>query len=118
MTEEEDRHDKTQPPPQPNECSTERQTLKNRFSHLLIFNFISKAFKEKKTMNNEESRLENNPQPPSLNPTPDDPENATNLDTPVVRARMQFEQIKKALIGVEPEWLLPEVNPKANASQP
>lgn len=70
-------------------------------------------------MIDEEPRPEINPQQPSPNPTPNDPENATgNLDTPVVRARMQFEQIKEALIGVEPEWLIPRVDFRALASEP
>ena len=69
-------------------------------------------------MINDEPRRENEPQPPLQNSTPD-PENASeNLDTPADNARRQFEEIKEALIGVEPEWVLPEVNPKALESRP
>lgn len=70
-------------------------------------------------MIDEESRQEDNPQQPVSNSTANDPENASeNLDTPADNARRQFEEIKEALIGVEPEWLIPRVDFRALASEP
>lgn len=72
-------------------------------------------------MINEENRPEDTQQPLSSNPMLDDPENETGVsDTPVEvdRAIEQFRGIKQALIGSEPEWVLPAVNEKALASKP
>ena len=118
MTEEEARQDDQQLP-QPSENLTNHQTPKNRFWNLLIFDFIFKAFTEKKTMINEEPRQEGTPQQSSPNPTPEDPENATGiLDTPTEMAIEQFKEIKQALIGDDPEWLIPRIDPRALASEP
>lgn len=38
--------------------------------------------------------------------------------TPPAMAIEQFREIKQALIGTEPEWVLPGVNSKALASEP
>ncbi len=117
MTEEEARqndHERSQP----NENLESSQTLKNSVEELFASVFRFQDQKEKKTMINEEPRRENDSQQPLQNPTPD-PENASeNLDTPADNARRQFEVIKEALIGVEPKWVLPKVNPKALESKP
>ncbi len=73
-------------------------------------------------MINEEPRRKNDPQPPLQNSTPD-PEKASEPEMemfpPEVKSAIDnFEEIKQALIGDKPEWLIPRVDPRALASEP
>ena len=119
MTEEQARQN-DQERSQSNENLESSQTLKNSVEELFASVFSFQNQKENKTMINDESIQENNPQSAmSSDLSSNDPENTSgNLVTPAGRARRQFEVIKEALIGVKPEWVLPEVNPKARASNP
>ena len=114
MPEEEARQENAQQPQQPNEDSETCKTLKNRVGELLTSGLSFKSSKEKETMTNEETRPEGSQQQPLSNQSLADPEAPTaGSETPVDEAIEQFEEIKQALIGDDPEWLIPSVNRKA-----
>ncbi len=114
MPEEEARQENAQQQPQPNEDSESPKTLKNRVGQFLASGLSFKSSKEKETMTNEETRPEGTQQQPSDTPEPErqmfSEEEKSAID--------EFEEIKQALIGDDPEWLIPRVNPKALASEP
>ena len=119
MTEEEARQENVQQPQQPNEDSESPQTLKKRVGQFLARGLSFKSSKEKKTMTNEATEPEGTQQQSLSNHLLTDPEALTaEPKTPVNQAIDQFNGIKQALIGAEPEWVLPAVNKKASASEP
>ena len=67
--------------------------------------------------NNEETRPENTQWPLQSNQAPEPPKPPKPPGTPE-EAKQEFIRIKTALIGPEPEWCLPEVDPKATKTVP
>lgn len=112
MTEEEARSENTQPKAsQPNEKPERQKSLTDKISALFTGNISINQTKEQKTMaDSEETRIENiQPQAQQISLSP---------PTPPEGAVIQFNEIKKALVGSEPEWRLPKVDEKALASEP
>jgi hypothetical protein len=94
-----------------------QKSLTDKINSLFTGTFSFKQIKEQKTMaNNEETRPEGTQSPlqPNrlLEQTP-----PPVIDTPA-KAQDELIRIKKVLIGPEPEWCLPTINPKAQASAP
>lgn len=51
--------------------------------------------------------------------TPNTPPPEREMFPPEVKSAIEnFEEIKQALIGDDPEWLIPSVDPRALASEP
>jgi hypothetical protein len=99
MTEEEARPDNTQPgASQPDKKPEGKKSLTDKNSDLIAGTLRFIQTKEQKTMVEQ-------PKSPQTPKTPGD-------------AQKEFVRIKEALIGPNPEWCLPTINPKAQASSP
>lgn len=102
MTEEEARLENTSPgAPQSNEKPESQKSLTDKNSDLIAGTLKSQQTKEQKTMINEVNNFKSPP-------IPKDPKAAQD----------EYDKIKKVLIGPLPEWCLPRVNEKAQASSP
>ena len=121
MTEEEARPENTQPKASQPEAKPEsHKSLTDRISSFLTTPVSFKQTKEQKTMaNNEETRAENTQSPLQAIFQPcDQPSKLPKTAGTPAEAEAEFNQIKKALVGPEPEWCLPEVDPKATKTTP
>jgi hypothetical protein len=109
MTEEEARSEHTPPcASQPDEKTEDQKSLTDKNSDLIAGTLRFLQTKEQKTMADAANKPENFQLQAQL---------AQSTLTPS-DAIKQFEFIKKALAGAEPEWCLPKVNEKALASSP
>jgi hypothetical protein len=109
MTEEEARPENTSPgASQPDEKPEGQKSLTDKNSVFPTGTFKFQQTKEQKTMTDAANKPENFQLQAQL---------AQSTLTPS-EAIKQFEFIKKALAGAEPEWCLPKVNEKALASSP
>lgn len=118
MTEEEARPENTQRgASQSDEKPESQKSLTDKISSLFAGTLSFKQTKEQKTMaNNEETR-------PEGTQSPLQPNRLLEQTSPLVidtqaKAQEELTRIKTALIGPKPEWCLPTINPKAQASVP
>jgi hypothetical protein len=105
---------------QPDEKLESQKSLTDKINSLFTGTLSFKQTKEEKTMtNNEETRPENTQSPlQAIFHQPCKPSKLPKTALTEEAAVAEFKQIKKALIGPEPEWCLPEVEFKATKTTP